>query len=180
MNARLYVFLWSAFVADNLCSHCSEYWSNNVCDVTLFSLVCRCREDGGNCFFRNVDIYLQITTRRHIPKDRNVSTWAVREKPLLAALPWLTLNIRGSYTVQRGSKIKNHLKLTFSASSWEMVEKGVPLTSRIVSPGRKPTRSAMLPSSTLEMYTPTPVKNGQIKISCYLATTRDFLSVATI
>lgn len=45
-----------------------------------------------------------------------------------------------------------------------MVENGVPLTSRIVSPGRSPTRSATLPSSTLEMYTPTPAKKTNYNI----------------
>lgn len=39
--------------------------------------------------------------------------------------------------------------------------KGVPFTSRMESPGRSPTRSATLPSSTLEMYTPTRSMSGE-------------------
>lgn len=46
--------------------------------------------------------------------------------------------------------------LTFKASSCEIPVKGVPFTSKIESPGLKPALSATLPSSTLEIYTPTP------------------------
>lgn len=41
--------------------------------------------------------------------------------------------------------------LTFNASSWLMEVNGVPFTSRIVSPGRSPARSATEFSSMREM-----------------------------
>lgn len=46
--------------------------------------------------------------------------------------------------------------VTFNASSWLMDVNGVPFTSSMVSPGRRPARSASEPSSMREMYTPTP------------------------
>lgn len=49
--------------------------------------------------------------------------------------------------------------LTLSASSCDIPEKGVPLTCSMESPGRRPARSATEPSSTLDMYTPTPVEH---------------------
>lgn len=47
--------------------------------------------------------------------------------------------------------------ITLSASSCEIAVNGVPFTSKIESPGRSPARSATLPSSTREIYTPTPI-----------------------
>lgn len=49
-----------------------------------------------------------------------------------------------------------------SASSWVIPEKGVPLTSSIVSPGRRPARSATDPSSMREMYTPMPADSRDV------------------
>lgn len=46
---------------------------------------------------------------------------------------------------------------TFKASSCDIVENGLPLTSKIESPGLRPTLSAMLPSSTRDIYTPTSI-----------------------
>lgn len=54
--------------------------------------------------------------------------------------------------------IINTMWFTLSASSCEIPEKGVPLTCRIESPGRSPARSATEPSSTRDMYTPTPAE----------------------
>lgn len=56
------------------------------------------------------------------------------------------------------SFIQKLARLTLSASSWLMDVNGVPFTSSIVSPGRRPARSASDPSSIRDMYTPTPVK----------------------
>lgn len=57
-------------------------------------------------------------------------------------------------------KKANDISFTASASSWVIPENGVPLTSSIVSPGRRPERSATELSSIREMYTPMPVEEG--------------------
>lgn len=68
--------------------------------------------------------------------------------------------------------VANDIWFTMSASSWVIPEKGVPLTSIIVSPGRRPARSATDPSSMREMYTPMPADGRDVTQSSLIIQAR--------
>lgn len=74
--------------------------------------------------------------------------------------PWGTFSHQFAYY--------DYDRRTFNASSCEILENGLPFTSRIESPGLRPTLSAILPSSTRDIYTPTSIQKSTFRNNKYV------------
>lgn len=126
----------------------------------------------------NFNLDLPQTRRQHfLPRPVTwLSESRLERRSELLNLEWVLLPLAKTFSASSSSllyspqhalgfhRLANDIWFTMSASSWVIPEKGVPLTSIIVSPGRRPARSAMDPSSMREIYTPMPEDSRDVTL----------------